>query len=738
MKSWSERYLGFDWDDKEKRRSYLWELSWQWGLIIFSLIFLIIYNGCSGGVDSSTNYDVYDVQDRGNVDSGNGNNKDFTGVDSLDFGKEDKILPDIFEAVDNVGDIPCVPSGPEVCDGIDSDCDGETDEEWGVAPQGFGCKNLGVCQGYMPVCSGGQWTCIYPNEYEVEEKTCDDKDNDCDGETDEEILNCCESGETKNCGTDVGECEYGQKICDENGKWSKCEGGILPSQEICDEKDNDCDGKVDNNALDCVVYFADKDSDGFGVSNDFVCLCHPATPYVIETVEVEDCNDNDNLFHPGAQPDCKNGCSNGTLDEGEECDDGNFVVDDGCDLCGFSYFPMVTYSFPTKELPPAFDCDWSTLGGCLPIKVISYLEEGASFALIWREQMAKEGTPDVSPFFPVFNFRLLDQNLKPFGAVRKFLGSKEAIACRSFDARFINGKIYIVWVRMSKLGNKVENEVLVDVFKKEGQHLERFNLNVGTSVWSISLTAGIFPLVKDQMYIQLRSGFDLAGPGAASFGRIIDNKGNTIKDFSCYVENMWCHCLVLPDFNGKNLIYVWDEIYEYDEQYIPKLQWHAVWYDVESESEVSDFTFQGIEEKHSFTIFVREGDNLVLLSAADGKNVWAEIYDRNGVKIKEKTNILSISDPYYLFLSVFSLTYPANKFLIGGPAAGTGVCNSDKPVHLSRINFATGVARKFSPPCIGEEGEYTERALAILDENTAVFQQYVRDSYGTNFVRINF
>lgn len=63
--------------------------------------------------------------------------------------------------------------------------------------------------------------------------------------------NECENGQTRSCFTgtqallDKGVCRGGLNVC-RDGAWSKeCEQETLPSNEVCDTLDNDCDGDVD-------------------------------------------------------------------------------------------------------------------------------------------------------------------------------------------------------------------------------------------------------------------------------------------------------------------------------------------------------------------------------------------------------------------------------------------------------------------------------------------------------------
>jgi hypothetical protein len=149
---------------------------------------------------------------------------------------------------------PCTITGVEVCNGLDDDCDGLVDNNLGAAPAI--CLTKGECAGATAQCKGSDgYVCNYGAGVStdgsgdvVSETLCDGLDNDCDGKIDEGQPNlgqpCHDNG--------IGACQStGHFACDAanpNGP-AICvidHPGQAPSDEVCDNIDNNCDGLIDN------------------------------------------------------------------------------------------------------------------------------------------------------------------------------------------------------------------------------------------------------------------------------------------------------------------------------------------------------------------------------------------------------------------------------------------------------------------------------------------------------------
>lgn len=138
----------------------------------------------------------------------------------------------------------------EECNGKDDNCDGTIDETF--PEQGNVCQvagKFGPCAQGTSMCQDGKLVC--QSTYQPQAEDCGNKiDDDCDGKVDGPPCTCnvgesrdCFSGDPNQAGQ--GECRKGRQICDSKGQWGSCVGDVLPTTELCNGKDDDCDGSID-------------------------------------------------------------------------------------------------------------------------------------------------------------------------------------------------------------------------------------------------------------------------------------------------------------------------------------------------------------------------------------------------------------------------------------------------------------------------------------------------------------
>ena len=115
---------------------------------------------------------------------------------------------------------------------------------------GYGDNNpVLFCAKFLPfgyVNISGDCNDVNPFVHPSAIDSCNYIDDNCDGKIDDNF-----SDEGKVCYVGVGECRNsGIMVCNKDGNGTFCKGTPKsPSTEICDSKDNDCDGMIDENNI---------------------------------------------------------------------------------------------------------------------------------------------------------------------------------------------------------------------------------------------------------------------------------------------------------------------------------------------------------------------------------------------------------------------------------------------------------------------------------------------------------
>lgn len=258
------------------------------------------------------------------------------------------------------------PGATELCNGIDDDCDGNTDED--IVSQNYYADNDG--DGYGSSTLLGSF-CIAPANSSLNNLDCNDNnasirpgaaevcdgiDNDCDGSIDEGMMNTFyfdndgdgygnNSVTVQACSAPVGYVSLGGDCHDNNN-------AIHPgATELCDGVDNNCNGSTDEGVT--TTYYLDTDNDGYGSSASTTQACSLPVGYAAVG---GDCNNNNNAIHPGATEACDgidNNCNSST-DEGVTA---TYYLDSDGDGYGSNTSTTQACSLPVGYATIGGDCN---------------------------------------------------------------------------------------------------------------------------------------------------------------------------------------------------------------------------------------------------------------------------------------------------------------------------------------------------------------------------------------------
>ncbi len=297
---------------------------------------------CDGGIDTDCNAATTDDADAIDTLSW------FPDVDGDGFGDKDEpetkacVQPasNMVSNSDDCDDTEALAwtGALEYCDGVDNDCDDDTDEDdaedatlWYPDLDG---------DSYGDDTHPGQLACTAPSGWVDNQLDCDDTrdvawtgadercdgvDNDCDGDTDDADTDVIATTFYADADDDgygdedntIYQCTQPSGYVTDDTDCDDSKNYINPgAAELCDDEDNDCDTDIDEaGATDEPTWYADVDEDGFGDADTTIVSCTQPSGYIaLHSSGEHDCDDSKDYINPEAQ---------------EQCD--SFGLDEDCD-----------------------------------------------------------------------------------------------------------------------------------------------------------------------------------------------------------------------------------------------------------------------------------------------------------------------------------------------------------------------------------------------------------------------
>lgn len=192
---------------------------------------------------------------------------------------------------------------------------------------------------------------LYPGALEV----CNGKDENGNGQIDEGVQTTYykdADGDTYgDPGTSTAACSVPDGYVTNHDDFDDSDAGIYPgATEVCNGKDDDGNGQIDEGVM--TTYYRDADGDTYGDPNNSTAACSVPEGYVTND---EDFDDTDETLHPGATEVCngKDDNGNGQIDEGVTT---TYYLDDDGDGYGSSV-TINACAAPAKYVTNNTDCD---------------------------------------------------------------------------------------------------------------------------------------------------------------------------------------------------------------------------------------------------------------------------------------------------------------------------------------------------------------------------------------------
>ncbi|MFT5584796.1 MAG: hypothetical protein ACI9VR_002383 [Cognaticolwellia sp.] len=314
-------------------------------------------------------------------------------------------------------DAAIFPDAEEICDGVDNDCDGVVDtdavdaETWYIDSDGDGFgSGAGTTACEPPFgtvatdgdCDDGDTAyypgapeddCADPADYNCDgsvgyedadgdgyaaceecddssadispdaEEICDGQDNDCNGFVDEATAidagtwyadsDADGYGDPDN--TELG-CDAPSGYLDNDQDCDDTSADVNPSAtEICNSVDDDCNGSVDDDAVDAPTWYTDADADSYGNPDSSVRDCSQPTGAVADAT---DCDDADASINPAGSEVCNtqdDDCDS-VVDE-DASDASTWYSDSDSDGYGDAASTVAACTQPSGAVGNALDCD---------------------------------------------------------------------------------------------------------------------------------------------------------------------------------------------------------------------------------------------------------------------------------------------------------------------------------------------------------------------------------------------